>query len=350
MNFAKLMRGTVPPPPLEPPPHNAERVKSPPPTPAAIQPIDTANLVLKEHLASALLDDGGASSPTSQTSPRPSSPPTQRRPSVASNRSPPRTDTSPAKTSLRHRASIQVCSETPPTRRLSRAPSISVPNFDRQQFDKDAELVLLIDQLKGDLKRSQAEVAKLQKKLVDRAKGLDVRQSLSRLGGAHAPTGNLDSAAPPARYLEEKCRHLEAENARLRQAPVRQQGDADKRRILELESALNECKRTERRALHLVVTAVGKDRLAALLRNPKLADLSLEERVGAAMKSTNAPAPPSRSTTKHQAAKAKPKPLVSPEDDALDARSQQLDVLWKEHCGELYGGEGRRTFDRVLRQ
>ncbi|RHZ18435.1 hypothetical protein DYB37_004622 [Aphanomyces astaci] len=102
------------------------------------------------------------------------------------------------------RASIQAV--TPPSepvaRRLTRTPSILVPNLDRTQFCKDSELVLLIDQLKADLARSQQEVScifkstfwvflilpvqvtKLQKKLVDRAQGVDVRRLESAMHDA----------------------------------------------------------------------------------------------------------------------------------------------------------------------
>ncbi|RHY33986.1 hypothetical protein DYB32_001223 [Aphanomyces invadans] len=225
---------------MEPPPPHAERAS--PTTPAPVAPIDTTNLILQEILISAQ-DTLGQQASTSPLRRASTSPVLYRTESEISslNRSPRARDASSSK--LSKRASIQIMgSSTDSTKgRLTRAPSISVPNLDRTQFDKDVELVLFIDQLKADLNRSQQEVES----------GSFVHQR---------PTNVM--------------------------------------RLHDLESALLEAKRTEERALHLVVAAIGKVRLSnceadpdgwisqarleSLLNNPSLADLSLEDRVAAA--------------------------------------------------------------------
>ncbi|RQM10330.1 hypothetical protein B5M09_000091 [Aphanomyces astaci] len=130
-----------------------------------------------------------------------------------------------------NRASIQVV--TPPSepvaRRLTRTPSISVPNLDRTQFGKDSELVLLIDQLKADLARSQQEVRRRLLLIQD-----DVLfHSTEKVAVEHStrPTVYLSTTDEMqiARYLEEK-----------------------------LESAMHDAKRAEVRALELVVATIGK--------------------------------------------------------------------------------------------
>ncbi|ETV87777.1 hypothetical protein H257_01237 [Aphanomyces astaci] len=332
MNFSKLMRSSPPPPPMEPPPPHAERASLT--SAAPVVPIGTSTLMLQEITSLALHDQ--PPSPSRRTS----SSPVLRR--VASDMTAFNSAPSASTPKATNRASIQVV--TPPSepvaRRLTRTPSISVPNLDRTQFGKDSELVLLIDQLKADLARSQQEVTKLQKKLMDRAQGVDEEKV----------------AVEHTRYLEEKVRHLEAENVRLKQHAQRHQlHDADKRRLVELESAMHDAKRAEVRALELVVATIGKDRLDALLNNPALADLTLEDRLAAAS-STSA----SRSKgSKHY--KTPSSSVGNSSDrggrstsashlndvDALDARSKQLDVLWKQHCRDM---QVTSTFDRSLRR
>ncbi|ETW10236.1 hypothetical protein H310_00590 [Aphanomyces invadans] len=321
---------------MEPPPPHAERAS--PTTPAPVAPIDTTNLILQEILISAQ-DTLGQQASTSPLRRASTSPVLYRTESEISslNRSPRARDASSSK--LSKRASIQIMgSSTDSTKgRLTRAPSISVPNLDRTQFDKDVELVLFIDQLKADLNRSQQEVAKLQKKLVDRTRGIDEEKV----------------AQEHTRYLEEKVRHLEAENARLKQQAQRHQlHDSDKRRLHDLESALLEAKRTEERALHLVVAAIGKARLESLLNNPSLADLSLEDRVAAACTTaTRAKFKSKLLSTTSAASSPRPSskdPRNLNDMDALEARSKQLDLLWKQHCSELHTAPS--SFTKSLRQ
>ncbi|RHY07562.1 hypothetical protein DYB28_007303 [Aphanomyces astaci] len=119
-----------------------------------------------------------------------------------------------------NRASIQVV--TPPSepvaRRLTRTPSISVPNLDRTQFGKDSELVLLIDQLKADLARSQQEVRRRLLHIQDDVLG--VPHSTEKVAVEHSTRPTL--------------------------------------RLVELESAMHDAKRAEVRALELVVATIGK--------------------------------------------------------------------------------------------
>ncbi|KAF0749141.1 hypothetical protein AaE_007128 [Aphanomyces astaci] len=265
MNFSKLMRSSPPPPPMEPPPPHAERAS--PTSAAPVVPIGTSTLMLQEITSLALHDQ--PPSPSRRTS----SSPVLRR--VASDMTAFNSAPSASTPKATNRASIQVV--TPPSepvaRRLTRTPSISVPNLDRTQFGKDSELVLLIDQLKADLARSQQEV---------RRRLLHIQDDV--LGVPHSTGVDEEKVAVEhTRYLEEKVRHLEAENIRLKQHAQRHQlHDADKRRLVELESAMHDAKRAEVRALELVVATIGKDRLDALLNNPALADLTLEDRLAAA--------------------------------------------------------------------
>ncbi|KAG9405767.1 hypothetical protein AC1031_003680 [Aphanomyces cochlioides] len=121
--------------------------------------------------------------------------------------------------------------------------------------------------------------------------------------------------------------------------------DADKKRIQQLEAAVADAVRAERRALRLVVSTIGKDRMKTLLEDPKFADMSIEDRIvaaAAAVSRTNAK--PSTSTS--SSTKPKP-PATSPDKDAIMARSHELDLLWQQHCSNF---NASTTFDRTLRR
>ncbi|EQC31718.1 hypothetical protein, variant [Saprolegnia diclina VS20] len=294
MNFSKLFKAP-PPPPLEPPPPDAEPGSSP---------------LLKEYV------------PVRQ----------QRLPEVIQEEQPlgrRRSSVLDAPTITPRHASIakvmssnSLLSDTQKSPILTRKPSFVVPNLDMKQFEKDSELLLLINQLKVELQLCQDENAQLQKQVAQHPSATD---------------HNGRSALEQARYYDEKTRYLEMENARLRQMGSNQQSAfEDKKRIAELEDALREAKHTERRALRLVVLALGKENVVELLQAPGMNQKTLEERVRLVVdkrkpKSRSRAPPPKRPQS------ASPTKAQSAADKAIQARCVELDGLWKKYCNELTG-------------
>ncbi|KDO31328.1 hypothetical protein SPRG_03945 [Saprolegnia parasitica CBS 223.65] len=292
MNFSKLFKAP-PPPPLEPPPPDAE----PGPSPLLKEYVP----VRQQRLPDVILEEqpfGRRRSSSVLDAPTI----TPRHASIA-----------------KVMSSSSLLSETPKSPILARKPSFVVPNLDMKQFEKDSELLLLINQLKVELQLCQDENAQLQKQVAQ-------HPSVSDHNGR--------SALEQARYYDEKTRYLEMENARLRQMGSNQQSAGeDKKRIAELEDALREAKHTERRALRLVVLALGKETVAELLQAPGMNQKTLEERVRLVVDKrkpkTRSRAPPPKRPQSASPTKAA--------DKAIRARCVELDGLWKKYCNELVG-------------
>ncbi|KAH9091492.1 hypothetical protein Ae201684P_011037 [Aphanomyces euteiches] len=318
------MRTARPPPPVEPPPANAERADgrnasavSTPTGQAVVKPVDLSGYLSKDHGISTLGEtDGGASSPASQSSP----PRASRRKSI----------TIPDPSSPK-RPSAQVSFETvtAASKEAARRVTENPPK--------------LLNDLEAKLNHSNSQPSQANDRQRCR------REFYAHLHVSHSCSTQHDKTvaaqAEHIRYLEEKVRHLEADNARLKQMTTLSSSDADKKRIQQLEAAVADAVRAERRALHLVVSAIGKDRMKTLLEDPKFADMSIEDRIvaaAAAVSRTNAK--PSSSTS--SATKPKP-PATSPDKDAIMARSHELDLLWQQHCSNL---NASTAFDRTLRR
>ncbi|KAH9120834.1 hypothetical protein LEN26_010955 [Aphanomyces euteiches] len=324
MNLGKLMRTARPPPPVEPPPANAERADgrnasavSTLTGQAVVKPVDLSGYLSKDHRISTLGEtDGGASSPASQSSP----PRASRRKSI----------TIPDPSSPK-RPSAQVSFETvaAASKEAARRVTENPPK--------------LLKDLEAKLNHSNSQKSSPRKQTTDG--DADVSSMPICMFLIHVQRSTTKRILRPVRYLEEKVRHLEADNARLKQMTTLSSSDADKKRIQQLETAVADAVRAERRALHLVVSAIGKDRMKTLLEDPKFADMSIEDRIvaaAAAVSRTNAK--PSSSTS--SSTKPKP-PATSPDKDAIMARSHELDLLWQQHCSYL---NASTAFDRTLRR
>ncbi|OQR98423.1 hypothetical protein ACHHYP_08585 [Achlya hypogyna] len=293
MNFSKLFKAP-PPPPLGPPPPDAEF--------GEVQ----LSLLVRRATGGAQLSGLPEVIPEETTLRRRSSlldPPT----------------ITPRHASMVKGSSFQALS-TPKSPLTPRKPSIAVPNLDMRQFEKDSELLLLINQLKAELKLCQEENAQLQKEVGQRC----------------AEDGR--SIQEQARYYDEKTRYLEMENARLRQMGNNQLSAAeDKKRVLELEEALKEAKRTERQALRLVVLAMGQDAVHDLLHAPGMNQRPLEERVRLVVEKRK-PKPRARTAVpRKRPQSASPRKVRSAADKAIASRCEELDNLWKKYCNELTG-------------
>ncbi|OQS03509.1 hypothetical protein THRCLA_04182 [Thraustotheca clavata] len=207
-----------------------------------------------------------------------------------------------------------------PMAMLARKPSIAVPNLDMKQFEKDSELLLLINQLKSELKLSQDENTSLLKEL-----GTKHREDSRNAQDFEFLTSKA------VRYSDEKVRQLEMENARLRQLGNQYNIAEDKKRIRELEDALKESKKIERRALRLVVIALGKEQVQELLQAPGMNQKSLEERVQFILDKKK----PKRKPCQHKRPQsASPTKARSAADKAIADRCQELDSLWKKYLDE----------------